>query len=336
MNSPSRSILGSTFPFASTRPLRGAALGLACMGLATACTQAVDDGADDTTTPSESALTFGQTAKPGQFPATVALLANLSQLDRFCITEDRRCTMTRVGPRAYLSAGHCFADGNVLETQKKVVRDARLENGKKTSISYGVEMWESVEGTCAQTGKAGTIWRQHPQSKRVSATIRNVYFHPSYLTGGAEAGTHVEGSNFSLYNHADVAILEVAEDFKGFADIANVSFAPLKAADPIIIGGHGGTGGFTGGASTILKFAPSKVDTILGQDFFTAAVPFKEPAIQPGDSGGPVYLASDKSNHTVVGVNSKTSTWGSAHVRMDDGTQQVRAWYEKVMAQIGK
>lgn len=45
------------------------------------------------------------------------------------------------------------------------------------------------------------------------------------------------------------------------------------------------------------------------------------------ERGGPVYLASDPAMLTVVGVNSKTTGGGSAHVRLDDGgPQKIRGY----------
>src|SRR5262245_33501803 len=85
-------------------------LALALFAAVPACT--ADVGAENATA-GESALAGGSIAAEKQFPASVALITPLPEPDaRTCITEDRRCTMTRVGPRAYLSAGHCFADSH--------------------------------------------------------------------------------------------------------------------------------------------------------------------------------------------------------------------------------
>src|SRR6266540_2183244 len=70
----------------------------------------------------QASLIGGRLAEEGQFPASVALLTPLPSVDsRYCMREDRRCTMTRVGPRAYLAAGHCFADKDELEQRQRVV-----------------------------------------------------------------------------------------------------------------------------------------------------------------------------------------------------------------------
>src|SRR5262245_28975290 len=73
-----------------------------------------------------AALSGGQVAREGQFPATVAVLAPLDATDPFlCNKEERLCTMTRIAPRAYLSAGHCFADRDQLENHQQVVLSSK-------------------------------------------------------------------------------------------------------------------------------------------------------------------------------------------------------------------
>ncbi len=283
-------------------------------------------------------LIGGRVAEDGQFPATVALLTPLASFDtRYCIGEDRRCTMTRVGPRAYLAAGHCFADRNQLDNQRRVVLSPMFEPGQRVELSLGVQIWEYVEGTCPAQTFGNQIAVPAPGSQRVAATVRQVHFHPSFLARGAEAGE--PGSEWSRFGHADLAILEVEEDIPGFAAQARVSFVPLHPGEGVVIAGHGVSGGFVGGSWSGLKYAARTVDALVGQDFFTKVDdPFGGPGIAPGDSGGGVFLAADPRMLTVVGVNSKSIAYrGSAHVRLDDGgPEAVRAWYEQVTAQIAQ
>src|SRR5262245_16405082 len=86
-----------------------------CAALLAACAAPADDLGSAT-----APLIGGEEAEDGQFPATVALMTPLASVDtRYCNREQRHCTMTRVGPRAYLSAGHCFADGKILERERR-------------------------------------------------------------------------------------------------------------------------------------------------------------------------------------------------------------------------
>ena len=283
----------------------------------------------------DASLIGGSLAAPGQFPATVALLTPLDHVDtRYCMTEDRRCTMTRIGAHTFLAAAHCFADKNELEQNRRVVLSPLFATGAPIGLSHGVDIWEYVEGTCPEQTFGGQIAVPAPDSERRSATVRRVHMHPSYATGGAEAGQ--PGEAWPLFTHADVAILEVEEDLTGFASEAKVSFDQLRAGSAVVIGGHGMSGGFTGSTFSSLKFASRSVDALVGQDFFTRmSDPFGGPGIAPGDSGGGVFLASDRTMRTVVGVNSKSMAYrGSAHVRLDDGgPQEIRSWFERVMAE---
>jgi len=299
--------------------------------LAPGCVDAGDDLAS-----SAAPLIGGQEAEAGQFPATVALMTPLPAVDtRYCNTEQRHCTMTRVGPRAYLSAGHCFADGNILEREHRVVLSPTFKPGAKISISHGVQIWEYVQGTCPEQTFGTQIMVQAEGSQRVPLTVRKIHFHPTYLSNGGEAG--VSEGGWTNFNHADVALLEVDEVAPDFVAQAKVKFSPLAPGDAVIIGGHGISGGFAGTAWSGLKFARRTVDAVVGQDFFTrVSDPFGGPGIAPGDSGGAVYLASDPDMLTVVGVNSKSIAFrGSAHVRLDGtGPQDVAGWYTQVLASI--
>jgi Trypsin len=294
---------------------------------------------EDDIAASDAPLIGGQVAKAGQFPATVALLTPLAATDtRYCMKEDRRCTMTRVGKRAYLAAGHCFADKDTLEREQRVVLSPLFTPGAHISLSQGVMIWDFVPGSCPEQTFGGQIAVPAASSVRLGATVRQVHFHPSYLTRGGEAGTAGSG-DWTRFEHADVAVLEVEEDLTSFAQVAKVSFAPLSPGDDVVIAGHGMSGGFVGTMWSGLKFAARKVDALEGQDFYTrVSDPFGGPGIAPGDSGGAVFLAADPSMRTIVGVNSKSVAYrGSAHVRLDDtGPQPISAWYQGVLAQINQ
>jgi hypothetical protein len=248
--------------------------------------------------------------------------------------------MTRIGPRAYLSAGHCFA--NDVLPRGKVEPSNLFEPGKKVFISSGVHVFEKKTGPCPeQNSENYELNVPASTSKMVNATVRKVHFHPSYLLRGSEEVIEFTGEPpTKRFSHADVAILEVEEDFPNFAAQAKISFAPLKPGDPIVIGGHGSTGGLGGNGMTDLKFANLPVFSVLGADFFTKNPKYPTPGtgILPGDSGGPVYLGSDPKMLTVVGVNSKVmGERGSAYARMDDGSgENVRSWYDQTIAAIGR
>jgi hypothetical protein len=304
------------------------------IGLGTGCLTAPDE--DARSLDSGASLIGGEVADEGQFPATVALLTPLPARDtRYCMTEDRLCTITRVGRRAYLAAGHCFADRAQLETERRVVLSSAFQPGQPIGLSHGVHIWELVDGSCPEQTFGDTIAVPAEGSERVSATVRQVHFHPSYLTRGAESGQ--TGGSWPLFTHADLAILEVEEDLAGFASEATVSFDALRPGDSVVIAGHGISGGFVGSNWSGLKFATRSVDALVGQDFFTRlSSPTGGPGIAPGDSGGGVFLASDPTMRTIVGVNSKSIAFrGSALVRLDDGgPEPVRSWYETVLAEI--
>lgn len=269
-------------------------------------------------------LIGGQYVKPGQFPATVALVAK-SSINK---SERTFCTASKIGPKTFLTAAHCvvMASGELT---------GNFIPGSSIVVAYGPD---SVK------------------DKRYNLTIVSAAAHPSYVKSGKAFGTVEQLSDKLREQMVDVGVFTVKEETpevqtaRLVTDTKEIKNA-MEKENSIFIGGYGceerpakTTGKLKYGKTKVSKLndgsflfamskslegllkskginpnAPAKNDKNIPpkpqsditvqlseeEVFKTLIDPKKDVMICPGDSGGPVYL-NNGTNLDVIGVNSLT------------------------------
>lgn len=287
--------------------------------------------------PSERSLSSpsmigGTVAKPGEFPSTVALMIPLRKLDdRFCIEEDRHCSMVKIGERHYLLAAHCFYKEESL-LHGNLEREQRFAEGKNVALHNGVNVWQNSGESCNGSSTAGS-WMVPKDEKRVRGVLKKIHIHPSYEARGAEEGKHNSAfPTVPIFTHHDLAVIETQDSLLPDVPAATLSFAAPVVGTNVLIGGHGVEGGFVGSFKSALKYAVTPLAGTAGTNFYTKGAIFEGPVIQPGDSGGPVYQKDNDGRLKVMGINSKHFSTASAHVMLGgEGSEGIKEWVTSIL-----
>lgn len=255
-------------------------------------------------TQSDVKLIGGAEADVGQFPATV---------------QYEMCTGAKIGAHHFLTAAHC-----VIDKQAGVLRPT-LRKGARLTFRSGVRVDAATP---------------------LTVTVKTTSIHPLYAARVAELAGTLDADQ-SHRDVPDVALIEVVEDT---AAIPTATIAPqtLRRGTAVIVGGYGcevqpggeqsnspGFGGdeLPGAALTDstnsglpgarLKWARVAIDSLDAgyYSFRDRMTPLGDLSLKlcPGDSGGPVYLATNTGtpHSTIVAVNSFGDLTQSNVTRID-------------------
>lgn len=240
---------------------------------------------------SDSNLVGGSAATDGEFPSTFLIRSN--------------CTVSKVGPRHILTAGHCVFD------ESAHALDLAFQPGQELQISSHAFVDSSTEPF-------------------IVLKIAAVHLPPVF----AEDVTPPQQIRVLQPSAApDVAIIEVApESEAGLSSIpaATIDLSTVAPGDKVIIGGYGCDKGVTDAVkfdyskqqlkmqstatlpsssivhagSYLTSLSTPWAKNLVQQYFFTPGQSFdaSQASICPGDSGGPVYRDDGTKQH-IVGVN---------------------------------
>lgn len=228
-------------------------------------------------------LIGGETASPGQFPATAGLRVQPPGASGFGLT----CTMTKVAERAFLTAAHCMFPGGEQDGGAPIRPE--LEIGAEIEIVSGV----------FQPGQE--LPDGHPPSVVTATRVAAHPIHPSWFEP-IELPV-VDGK--IVATDGDAALLVVTHDTPHIA-IARVRREPVEACAPVVMHGYG-CDTFDFGTALELRFLDARVEDTLGSMLYISSALTDAPeegSICPGDSGG-ALLAADGEHLTIVGVNSR-------------------------------
>lgn len=207
------------------------------------------------------------------------------------------CTAAKVGEFLYITAAHCV-DGMTLE--------------EELTLHSGVSLYKE----------------KNLKQKRFKVFIQKIWIHPDYKD---EEGP-------------DVAFLQLKATAKNktpFA-IAKIDNRTLKVGDEVMMAGYGKVSEMEFDSSKNLNFALNKVERITNYEYilkgtnYLTPMPGEPAALDHGDSGGALYLASDSSNLTIVGVNSSRFFWLDSHItRLDrKASNKISDWIFKILKTI--
>ncbi|MGE3458034.1 MAG: hypothetical protein AB7O24_23170 [Kofleriaceae bacterium] len=276
--------------------------------------------------PAINGLIGGGTAAPGQLPATAGLLVAPSGGPPTYLT----CTMTKVGPRVFVTAAHCMFPHGEQDGSATVRPEVTL--GAEIGILFGVYQ------------PSDPLPGGHPASVVTTARVVDQRIHPTWFE---RIATEIVDGRL-LATDADVALLIVDVDTP---DIATATF-DLDGVDrcaPLVMNGYGCDFFGAGATTTELRFLDAQLEQTVGSlhyisSSFTAAA--NNGGICPGDSGGALFAAEPADNLTIVGINSRFLSGQllgsqlepnqSYFTRLDDdGPQQVATWLRDQLSELG-
>lgn len=227
-------------------------------------------------------------ASAEQYPATVVLLA---------------CTATRVGPRHYLTAAHCFGDPLTLAVKEVV------------APGFPITIASAPDATQIEQAVIEAVW-VHPQYRfDFDAALRSGVYSP------------------------DVAVLAVDRELAGPA-IARIAAVPVRLEQSVTLVGtrapaDAGLGARRRKGIPARTVAADPYPMLDFSKFIGPYVLMAGPApehaawaIDYGDSGGATYL-THAGREYVVGVHSIVLSKTTVDVRLDD-SYGVASWLESV------
>jgi hypothetical protein len=281
--------------------------------------------------PASDGLIGAGTAAPGQFPATVGLL-----VDNDLVGEPNflTCTMTKIGPRAYLIAAHCMFEGG-HQTGDTPIRP-QLVVGAEIGLLFGVFQahQQLPEG--------------HPPSVVTRAKVVETRIHPTWLKPVQEGQT-MDGK--LLASDADVAIL-VVDIENPDVGTARIETGMVERCTPVVMQGYGCDSfpefGFAN--TTELRSLDANIELVIDTLLYISSGFTNSPetgGICPGDSGGALYAGDPADNLHIVGINSRFVSGAllgsqigpneSYFTRLDDsGPVKVASWLHEQMVALGQ
>lgn len=223
----------------------------------------------------------------------------------------RLCGAAKVGPRHFLTAGHCVIHRSSEVDQETLEVSGIYARGEPTCL-YPDPTIDAI-APCAHT-------------VRIERTV----VHPSYAR-------HVKGSAPGVVSSAisDVALMVVQEETPQIPTV-DMDFAPMAPGDEVLMTGYGCTVLPTPGAPQSderrLRLGLAAVASVQGNVFLTG--PNSPVAGCPGDSGSPVYRQSADKSFRVVGVNSFVipADLRTAMARIDEAETGAGGWIKEQLA----
>lgn len=201
---------------------------------------------------------------------------------------NKSCTASKVGPKTFLTAGHCvFGD-----SQGRLLADYL-------------------------PGRKITIATHYDVKKRV--TVDEVHSHETYVNFIQDRIRNGKSTSAGALVAFDIALISVTDETNDI-EIAEPDYEPVLNDETIILSGYGcTTNTIKKSGSGTYKMAMAKVvpSNVIERDIYkrdiTRAHEFNfysegkslnknAASICPGDSGGPVYREKDR---TIIGVNSQ-------------------------------
>jgi V8-like Glu-specific endopeptidase len=242
----------------------------------------------------------------------------------------RRCTVTKIAPRRFLTAGHCVTNtsrGTIDETFAPG-RSIRISNAlAPDSATDFLQLHVDMVHLPAEFERA--LKRLYAYQQKLIAQYRETY-------SGAELERrvrHVESQNHFTAQVPDLAIVTVRQRSPEIPQ-ANIDFAPLAKNEPVHLVGYGCERFNNNKHSTSThtlsrrKWGETQVIRVDAINFYTFAHLMRPgaPSLCPGDSGGPVMR-----NGKIVGVHGTvygiTRTHG-ARSNMSANLRSVQPWLD--------
>ena len=231
----------------------------------------------------------GKKAQKGEFEASVQIAEYGS-----------KCTAAKIGPRTYLTAAHCVVKNDPEDIRIEKDDYIRINTNGDYSLSTRVRELIIFPGYLEQMH---TLWKNKEKHEAVDANF--------------EDSIRV----YAAYKQADFAIIKV-KDFSSSIPVAELDFNPIPLNEKMVAGGYGCNR--LGGYSTDEYFISEVTNaaTLTDSEEYTKQLSadqielgynqlntnnlgftYKADKVSAchGDSGGPIYRASNKK---LIGVNS--------------------------------
>ncbi len=272
-----------------------------------------------TACPVGQGLIGGAVSAACQFPATAGLLVKSGEDDVYLT-----CTMTKVGPRTFVVAAHCFFREGAQDGAQPVRPE--LSKGADIGVLFGVH--QPKEGV-------------EPSGSVTRTVVEDIRIHPTWYSAvSPEVPKTEEGAK-----DGDAALLRV-RDMTPEIDVATIDTLPIEVDTRVVMTGYGCTT-HDHGSTGPLRFLDASIEAVFGSMLYTSSTPTKAPengGICPGDSGGGLFREGS-GQRVLSGVNSRfvssevlgrqTGPNESYFTRLDDsGPLAMGTWLRQNLAEL--